>query len=86
MPGPAANNPVPNKEPVIDRMTQVWVSLVGGCDRVSETQWATDTDCPGWTVKDNLSHLVGVERMLLGDPAPPPLDQSPTTSSTPSVR
>jgi uncharacterized protein (TIGR03083 family) len=72
MAGPAAN-----KEPVIDRMTQVWVSLVAGCDRVSGAQWAMDTDCPGWTVKDQLSHLVGVERMLLGDPAPPPLDEFP---------
>jgi uncharacterized protein (TIGR03083 family) len=72
MSGPAAN-----KEPVIDRMTQVWVSLVGGCDRVSEAQWALATDCPGWTVKDQLSHLVGVERLLLGDPPPPPLAEFP---------
>jgi uncharacterized protein (TIGR03083 family) len=72
MSGPAAN-----KEPVIDRMTQVWVSLVGGCDRVSEAQWAMATDCPGWNVKDHLSHLVGVERLLLGDPPPPPLSEFP---------
>ena len=72
MSGPAAN-----KEPVIDRMTQVWVSLVSGCDRVSEAQWAMATDCPGWTVKDQLSHLIGVERLLLGDPPPPPLAEFP---------
>jgi len=28
------------------------------------------TDCPGWTVKDVLSHLIGVERMMLGEPQP----------------
>ncbi len=72
MSGPAAN-----KEPVIDRLTQVWVSLVSGCDRVSEAQWAMATDCPGWTVKDQLSHLIGVERLLLGDPPPPPLSEFP---------
>ena len=56
--------PAANKEPVIDRMTQVWVSLVSGCDRVSEAQWALATDCPGWTVKDQLS-------------PPPPLSEFP---------
>ncbi|REE98665.1 uncharacterized protein (TIGR03083 family) [Thermomonospora umbrina] len=28
------------------------------------------TDCPGWTVKDVLAHIVSVERMLLGEPLP----------------
>lgn len=31
---------------------------------------ALPTDCPGWTVKDVLSHLASVERMLLGDALP----------------
>ena len=28
------------------------------------------TPCPGWSVKDVLSHLVGFEKMLHGDPVP----------------
>jgi len=32
--------------------------------------WDRPTDCPGWTVKDQLSHLVGIEHDLLGDPSP----------------
>jgi uncharacterized protein (TIGR03083 family) len=32
--------------------------------------WELPTDCPGWTVRDQVSHIVGVERMFLGDPAP----------------
>jgi uncharacterized protein (TIGR03083 family) len=33
-------------------------------------QWDLPTECPGWTVRDQVSHIVGVERMLLGDPEP----------------
>ncbi|OLT31739.1 hypothetical protein BJF79_00740 [Actinomadura sp. CNU-125] len=32
--------------------------------------WDRPTECPGWTVKDQFSHLVGIERALLGDPEP----------------
>ncbi len=28
------------------------------------------TDCPGWTVKDHLSHMVGLEQVLAGSPLP----------------
>ena len=39
------------------------------CTPLTEEQWKTSTDCPGWTVQDNISHLIGIERMLLGKPA-----------------
>ncbi|MFC4053458.1 maleylpyruvate isomerase family mycothiol-dependent enzyme [Actinomadura syzygii] len=32
--------------------------------------WDLPTECPGWTVKDQFSHLAGVELALLGDPSP----------------
>ena len=32
--------------------------------RVGPAQWDEPTDCPGWSVRDNASHLVGIERML----------------------
>jgi uncharacterized protein (TIGR03083 family) len=60
-----------HREPVVDQMVEVWGSLVAACDRLGEHEWALPTDCPGWSVKDQLSHLVGIERMLLGDPPPP---------------
>jgi uncharacterized protein (TIGR03083 family) len=66
-----------NHEPVVDQMVQVWVSLVGACERVTAGQWGLPTACPGWTVKDRLSHLIGVERLLLGDAPPPPLEVVP---------
>ena len=31
---------------------------------------AWPTECPGWDVKDQLSHLIGIERALMGEAAP----------------
>ena len=57
-------------EPVIEELTEVWASVVVACEQLDDEQWDRPTDCPGWSVKDNLSHLIGIERMLLGDPSP----------------
>jgi uncharacterized protein (TIGR03083 family) len=35
-----------------------------------ETAWNTPTCLPGWTVKDSLSHMVGTESSLAGEPMP----------------
>jgi len=44
---------------------------------LAPTDWELPTDCPAWTVRDQVSHLIGVERYLLGEPRPqhglPPL-------------
>jgi uncharacterized protein (TIGR03083 family) len=61
---------VANHEPVINQIAQVWSSTVKACDRLGNSQWDEPTDCPGWTVKDQLSHLIGIERMMLGDSSP----------------
>lgn len=31
-------------------------------------EWDLPTECPGWTVRDQVAHITGVERMILGDP------------------
>ncbi len=35
---------------------------------LSDDQWETVSEVPGWTVKDNFSHIIGTELMLLGRP------------------
>ncbi len=37
---------------------------------LSDDQWDVPTCLPGWTVRDVLSHLIGTESMLCGEPAP----------------
>ena len=36
--------------------------------QLSDEEWELPTDCPAWTVKDHVSHLIGTERMLQGLP------------------
>lgn len=36
----------------------------------SATDFARPTECPGWTVQDQFSHVVGIEGWLLGRPEP----------------
>lgn len=64
-------------EAVIDSLAEVWASVADACQDLDASQWALPTDCPGWSVQDQLSHLVGIERTLLGDPSPPPVGQVP---------
>jgi uncharacterized protein (TIGR03083 family) len=66
-----------NHEPCVDHLVEVWTSLASACDRLGPTQWELPTDCPGWTVRDQVAHLIGVERMLLGEPPPAPLASLP---------
>ena len=55
---------------VIEGLDDVWGSLYSGTADLREEQWLLPTSCPGWSVKDQLSHLVGIERSLQGVDAP----------------
>ena len=54
----------------VTALDQTWGGLADACSDLSAAEWHLPTDLPGWSVKDNLSHLVGVERLLLGEPQP----------------
>jgi uncharacterized protein (TIGR03083 family) len=64
-------------EPVIALLDREWASIIELCAPLDEAQWSQATDCPGWTVKDNVSHLVGTENMLRGEPADPAVEAKP---------
>ena len=55
---------------LVDYMEQVWHSIATLCSSFTEDQWKTLTDCPGWSVQDQVSHLVGAEVGILGRPTP----------------
>ncbi len=40
------------------------------CTPLTAAQWDTPTCLPGWSVRDVLSHVIGTESMLLGEPVP----------------
>jgi len=53
----------------IDKLDAIWQSVSDLGDELDEGQWKRPTELAGWTVQDNLSHLIGTERMLQGLPA-----------------
>jgi uncharacterized protein (TIGR03083 family) len=70
--GPSAIN-----EPAIDLLDACWASIREVCTDLTPEQWDAATDCPGWSVRDNLSHLIAIENKLLGLPDDPPLAAYP---------
>lgn len=54
----------------VDALEQTWRSTAALCRELSDADWDKPTRCPGWSVRDQLSHLVGLERVLMGDPHP----------------
>lgn len=56
--------------PAVDLLSRCWDSLDGLLGTLDETEWKTATDCPGWSVQDNVSHLIDYESRALGRPGP----------------
>lgn len=54
----------------VENLAIVWASIDRLCSELPDDQWQLPTGCPGWTVKDHLSHLVDYEARAAGRPAP----------------
>ena len=54
----------------IDALEEIWSSIASLTETLSDEQWAAPTDCPGWDVKDHLSHIIGTERSMAGEATP----------------
>ena len=55
---------------LVTHLEQVWTSMGDLGDQLSEAEWKTPTDVPGWSVQDNLTHITAIEWMILGEPMP----------------
>jgi uncharacterized protein (TIGR03083 family) len=65
-----ADDPQHEDQQAVDLLEQVWGSLDEACTGLTEEQWKTPTDLPGWSVQDNLAHISAIESSILGRPAP----------------
>jgi uncharacterized protein (TIGR03083 family) len=63
------SNPVP-ASPSIAHLELLWESISGVCADLSEDEWRLPTGCPGWTVQDQVAHLIDYESGALGRPRP----------------
>ncbi len=54
----------------VENLAIVWASVDRLCSGLPPGTWDLPTGCPGWTVKDHVSHLVDYEARALGWPVP----------------
>ena len=66
------------RDHIILCLDTVWESMSKLCEPLTEEQWKLATDCPGWSVQDQMSHIAALESKLAGGPA---LDHTPPESS-----
>jgi uncharacterized protein (TIGR03083 family) len=60
--------------PVVAELAEVWTSLTGLGAELTPDDWDRPTECPGWSVRDVYSHVIGLEAGLLGRPPAPALE------------
>ncbi|MFT2015901.1 maleylpyruvate isomerase family mycothiol-dependent enzyme [Streptomyces sp. 796.1] len=60
----------PSLQPAIDAWTHSIEAISELVTPLVEGEWNRATDCPGWSVRDVVSHVIGFECELLGDPRP----------------
>ena len=66
-PAPATPQPLDDLVEAFAQTAQAVIGLGHGC---GEQDLAQTTDCPGWTVHDQIAHVVGVEAWLEGHKDP----------------
>jgi uncharacterized protein (TIGR03083 family) len=57
-------------ELMVTLLTEEFEALQEFCTGLAPAQWDSATCLPGWGVRDNLSHIIGTESMLLQVPNP----------------
>lgn len=55
---------------LVEQLDQVWGSITDLGATLDESKWKIPTEVPGWSVQDNLVHIVALEALALGRPAP----------------
>jgi uncharacterized protein (TIGR03083 family) len=54
----------------VENLARTWASVAELCAPLTEEEWKRPTALPGWSVQDNVSHLVDYESRAIGRPAP----------------
>lgn len=59
-----------DKAALVGALGAEWGEIAELCARLDEAEWDLPTECPGWSVRDNLAHVIGTELMLTGESSP----------------
>jgi uncharacterized protein (TIGR03083 family) len=56
--------------PLAEQIATTWRAVDELCAGLTDDEWRRPTGCPGWTVQDQLAHLIDYEATALGRPRP----------------
>lgn len=59
-----------DRDRTVAALDDEFAAIVDLAERLEGSEWGLSTACPGWTVQDNVAHVIGIEAMLLGRPTP----------------
>ncbi|GAB2734810.1 maleylpyruvate isomerase family mycothiol-dependent enzyme [Streptomyces bullii] len=60
----------PTLQPYADAWTHSIEAISELVQPLAEADWNRRTPCPGWSVRDIVSHVIGLDSEMLGDPRP----------------
>ncbi|MGW7217223.1 maleylpyruvate isomerase family mycothiol-dependent enzyme [Streptomyces collinus] len=60
----------PTLQPYADAWTHSIEAISELLQPLAEAEWNRRTPCPGWSVRDVVSHVIGLDCEMLGDPRP----------------
>jgi uncharacterized protein (TIGR03083 family) len=60
----------PSLQPYAEAWTHSTDAISALVGTLVEGEWNRRTECPGWSVRDVVSHVIGLECEVLGDPRP----------------
>ncbi|MDO0926743.1 maleylpyruvate isomerase family mycothiol-dependent enzyme [Streptomyces sp. TG1A-8] len=60
----------PTLQPYADAWTHSVDAISELVQPLAEAEWNRRTPCPGWSVRDVVSHVIGMDCEMLGDPRP----------------
>lgn len=60
----------PSIQPYVDAWTHSIEAISELVGPLTEGEWNRPTPCPGWSVRDVVSHVIGIDTEQLGDPRP----------------
>ncbi|MFJ3663362.1 maleylpyruvate isomerase family mycothiol-dependent enzyme [Streptomyces sp. NPDC090119] len=60
----------PTLQPYADAWSHSVEAIAELVNPLAEAEWNRRTPCPGWSVRDVVSHVIGLDCEMLGDPRP----------------
>ncbi|MDX1511327.1 MAG: maleylpyruvate isomerase family mycothiol-dependent enzyme [Nitriliruptorales bacterium] len=70
MPEPTSAELAAKRDEVVHGHLDTYASTLAVLSEIPVDDWERPTGCPGWSVRSVISHMIGIERFMLGDPFP----------------